>query len=389
MRITRVALRDFQSYRSLDLDLSHTRSVVVVGRNGHGKSALLDAITWALYDRHRYGTRSDKLVRDGGRTARVVLEFVDGRSRVIRVQREKPLGGTGTLSLSIDGSEYSGHTIADTEARLAQLIGLSFDALVAGPFMVQAGQYKAASSLAQAGPSQRADLLIEVFDLAIYPVLFELAKERGVAANARLSTIREEGDRLAATVEGKAEVEARLVELRTVADKLGVGLAEAEEAVRQSRSAVERHADVAARRNAAAARTASVSERLQEAQAQVAPLEQKIEAERLKADEVEPALTAIENATDDELTAAAAASTAATAAKVTVAELGPKISEAERLLADEAAWWRRKAPYRAAARASTPRARSSLHRQDTSDCMSWRRRPPPSSTSTSPPPCRT
>ena len=55
------------------------------GENGHGKSALLDAITWCLWGKAR-GQVQDDLISHGADEARVELEFMarDSRFRVIR-----------------------------------------------------------------------------------------------------------------------------------------------------------------------------------------------------------------------------------------------------------------------------------------------------------------
>ena len=83
-------LRNFLSYRENvpTLDFTGVHVACLCGDNGHGKSALLDAITWCLWG-HARGQVQDDLVSYGADEARVELDFLarDGRFRVIRSRR--------------------------------------------------------------------------------------------------------------------------------------------------------------------------------------------------------------------------------------------------------------------------------------------------------------
>src|ERR1044071_1048356 len=49
---------------------------VLCGRNGIGKSAVFDGITYALYGEHRGGSqKAEQLIRHGANGFRIVLEF--------------------------------------------------------------------------------------------------------------------------------------------------------------------------------------------------------------------------------------------------------------------------------------------------------------------------
>src|SRR5256714_5573768 len=85
----RLELRNFLSYAedhpALSLEGIHV--ACLSGSNGHGKSALLDAMVWALWGEARGGSRSgDDLIRHGANEMLVCLEFeMDGsRYRVTR-----------------------------------------------------------------------------------------------------------------------------------------------------------------------------------------------------------------------------------------------------------------------------------------------------------------
>ena len=57
---TKLTLRNFMCYRDqVTVDFSAVRVACIAGDNGAGKSALLDAITWALWGRARTSTERD------------------------------------------------------------------------------------------------------------------------------------------------------------------------------------------------------------------------------------------------------------------------------------------------------------------------------------------
>ena len=83
------------------LDFSGIHVACLVGDNGHGKSTLLDAMTWALWGKARART-SDELIHAGQSEMEVELEFhLDSqRYRVIRKRDSRGRGQT-VLELAV------------------------------------------------------------------------------------------------------------------------------------------------------------------------------------------------------------------------------------------------------------------------------------------------
>ena len=77
---------------------------VLTGDNGHGKSALLDAITWALWGRAR-GRSVDELIHTGASEMEVEFEFAlhDQQYRVIRKRQRRGKSGYSDLQLAVLG----------------------------------------------------------------------------------------------------------------------------------------------------------------------------------------------------------------------------------------------------------------------------------------------
>jgi DNA repair protein SbcC/Rad50 len=105
--IRSMTLHNFMSYADARIDLSSVSVACMSGHNGSGKSALLDAITWALWEEGR--SSSDELIRLGEKEMWVDLIF-DYEDRTYRVrrsrQRRASKGGAraaskGTLDLQL------------------------------------------------------------------------------------------------------------------------------------------------------------------------------------------------------------------------------------------------------------------------------------------------
>src|SRR3954468_24952572 len=101
-----IKLRGFLCYRdeqTIDFDGS-TTLWMLAGLNGSGKSAIFDAVTFALFGHHRGGgTNNHELINKDGEGFLVEFEFLlDGISyRVKRTLRRKSGGGAGTSTQQI------------------------------------------------------------------------------------------------------------------------------------------------------------------------------------------------------------------------------------------------------------------------------------------------
>src|SRR3990167_9877063 len=89
----KLQLKNFLSYGSeiQTVDFSSYPLICLSGKNGHGKSALLDAMTWALWGQARKIAAASKadqgLLRLGQRQMIVIFDFLFSGNRY-RVRRE-------------------------------------------------------------------------------------------------------------------------------------------------------------------------------------------------------------------------------------------------------------------------------------------------------------
>lgn len=95
MRIRRLWLTDFRSYRELELELPPGLTVLV-GDNGRGKTNLVEAVSYLSTLRSFRGAPSDALVRVGAERA-VVRAEIDHDGREALVEAEVVPGGRGRV----------------------------------------------------------------------------------------------------------------------------------------------------------------------------------------------------------------------------------------------------------------------------------------------------
>src|SRR5512141_1015380 len=94
----KLRLHNFMCYRGeQSLDFSGIHLACLAGDNGHGKSALLDAMTWAIWGRAR-SRRDDDLVALGETDMWVDFEFELGGLRY-RIWRQRSRKGRGQSDL--------------------------------------------------------------------------------------------------------------------------------------------------------------------------------------------------------------------------------------------------------------------------------------------------
>jgi exonuclease SbcC len=212
---TRLTLLNFMCYRgdaaadespALNLDGLHV--VCLSGENGAGKSALLDAITWALWGAARMP--DDDLIAQGASEMRVELEFQLGDQRY-RVRRARQRGGTGKrggqtpgksqLDLQVrDGAGWrslSELTIRETQGRIDDLLRMSYQTFINASFLLQGR----ADEFTARTPAERKQVLAEILDLGEYAALEARAKERSKGLDDQLKGLRGEMGQLRQSAE--------------------------------------------------------------------------------------------------------------------------------------------------------------------------------------------
>ncbi len=179
-----LSLRNFLSYGEgvPPLDFTQFRIACLTGDNGHGKSALLDGITYALWGearKHQGERKADEgLCRIGAGEMRVGFDFSldDDHYRVIRSWR-RTKRGIPNLELQIsDGDLFrtlsEGQGVVRTQERINQLLAMDYDTFVNSAFIVQGR----ADEFTQKNARQRKEILGQILGLGRYDQLQSMAR---------------------------------------------------------------------------------------------------------------------------------------------------------------------------------------------------------------------
>ena len=177
-----LSLRNFLSYGEEvpPLDFTQFHVACLTGGNGHGKSALLDGITYALWGQARKSRSDEELCRIGAREMRVDFDFALGEKhfRVIRSWR-RTKRGVPALDLQVESDGIfrtlsEGEGINPTQRRINELLSMDYDTFVNSAFIVQGR----ADEFTQKNARQRKEVLGRILGLGRYDQLQGMARVR-------------------------------------------------------------------------------------------------------------------------------------------------------------------------------------------------------------------
>lgn len=100
LTIRSIELQNFLSHTKTFLTFSENQRLLIDGKSGHGKSAIVDAVIWCLYGIGRVDHRS--LIHSGASSAKVTEILSDGKI-FYRIIRQITHAGKHTLSIETSG----------------------------------------------------------------------------------------------------------------------------------------------------------------------------------------------------------------------------------------------------------------------------------------------
>ena len=177
------------------MSFTSIHTAVLSGPNGHGKSSLLDAITWALWGQARgvdkRGTGTDDLIhhKEAHMQVEFSFELEGARYRVIRSRSRKGKSGVSKLEFQILDNglprALTGETIAMTQAAIDKTLRMDYETFINSAFIMQG---KADIFMAKSA-NERKEILSEILGLSLYDELEELAREKRREQNEHLRVI--------------------------------------------------------------------------------------------------------------------------------------------------------------------------------------------------------
>lgn len=209
-----LTVRNFLSYgaESQTLDFRGLHVLCLSGENGHGKSALLDAMTWSLFGRARAKT-DDELLHHGATEMHVVFDIIlNGTTyRISRLRTSKGKARLPYLDAQVaeeDGAwrSLNGNSVRETERVIEQLLGMNYETFVNSAFLLQGR----ADAFTIKPPAERKKVLADILNLEVYERLSQRAKERRQQWHLNVTGIQLELADLDRQLQGLPEAQATL-----------------------------------------------------------------------------------------------------------------------------------------------------------------------------------
>lgn len=230
----KLKLHNFMCYRDVEpLDFSGIHLACVAGDNGHGKSALFDAITWGLWGKAR-ASRIDDLIHSGQTEMEVEFDFALGENRY-RVIRKRSSRGRGQSSLDLqmwDGERYRSfteHTMHQTQARINELLRMDYDTFINSALLLQGR----ADEFTTKTPGERKRILGDILGLSLYEEYEEEAKQKAKAKEGKADQIAAQMEEMERELAFRPQYEEELEQARAEVKELSEKLRAAEEELRR------------------------------------------------------------------------------------------------------------------------------------------------------------
>ena len=227
----KLKVKNFMCYRDnaplLDLEGMHV--ACLSGENGHGKTALLDAISWALWGAARARTQ-EELVHQGQQNMEVELEFSARRQRYLvnrkHTRSARSRQGTTSLELQVASADgfrpITGGVMRETQRKIDDILNMDYDTFISTAFLRQGD----ADRFTKSRPSERKATLAEVLDLSYYARLEEMSRDRSRDIQQKSTRLSDAIADAQGRMAHRAEYEAELYE---VAGNLGEISSEAQQ----------------------------------------------------------------------------------------------------------------------------------------------------------------
>ncbi|NBQ17105.1 hypothetical protein EBU24_02195, partial [bacterium] len=174
----KIQLKNFLSYgkKLQTINFTNYKLICLSGKNGHGKSALLDAITWALWGQARKVSATSKadpgILRLGEDEVSVCFDFIFNE-QTYRVKRDysKKYGKPqlyidfGLLDVETDHFiPLTEKTVRRTQTKIETILGLSYESFINSSFLRQ-GQ---ANEFSKKSAKERKEILGTILGLNHY-----------------------------------------------------------------------------------------------------------------------------------------------------------------------------------------------------------------------------
>jgi exonuclease SbcC len=200
------------------------------GKNGHGKSALLDALTWALWGECR-ARNKEEIIRRGAKKAMVELEFdLDGNRYWVRrtITRKKGFSTSTQVEFQVfDASAGSFRTLAQdgrTQDAIERMLKMDYGSFICSSFILQGK----ADEFTKKTPGERKEVLGKILELEKYEELGKRSRELSQKLKLEVESAEKEISWIESEIAQKEVLEEKIKEVKADEEKVTLDLRDAE-----------------------------------------------------------------------------------------------------------------------------------------------------------------
>ena len=179
----RIHIQNFLSHADTDIDLKDIGMAVISGKNGFGKSSIIDAILWNLFGNARGKSIDDivKSIPNKEDNCSVEMTFLLDKQlyRVIR-QRNTSNGGKTLLQFDVKTDKgiwksLSGNGPRETQPKIESVLNMDYTTLTNSSVLIQGK----ADEFSNQDPAARKSVLTKILGLDFYETIASKVREKG------------------------------------------------------------------------------------------------------------------------------------------------------------------------------------------------------------------
>jgi len=210
----KLKLRNFMCYQGdvPALDFTGIHTACISGDNGNGKSALIDAMTWALWGKSRARKTDDDLISLGKEEMEVEFDFAVSKQvyRIVRKHsrpKKATSSGQSILEFQIDQGDgfkpLTGNSIGDTQQRIVNVVHMDYDTFINSALILQGR----ADEFTLKAPAKRAEVLAEILGFSYYDALSQDANDLARAAESERGQLERDIGDMTVELAGREQTE--------------------------------------------------------------------------------------------------------------------------------------------------------------------------------------
>lgn len=179
-----IYLENFMSYSKTSLNFNQFKTALIIGScdgdidksNAAGKTALFDAITWALFDKSRFRLKN-KVIKRGELSCSVRFEFLVDK-KVYKIIRKLNVKGISEVSIFVksgdDWNDLTCDTSKITNKKIIEILKINYETFINSVYFRQHDLLRFANARA----AERKEILKSLLQIGVWDKYQEEAKKK-------------------------------------------------------------------------------------------------------------------------------------------------------------------------------------------------------------------